>query len=61
MGVEKETIKEGDGTNFPKTGDELTMVSYLCERWAMTFSNFATIRIGASPISRKNFSLDQHD
>lgn len=27
MGVEKETIKEGDGTNFPKKGDELTMVS----------------------------------
>ncbi|KAL3944627.1 MAG: hypothetical protein SGBAC_001287 [Bacillariaceae sp.] len=25
MGVEKETIKEGDGTNFPKKGDELTM------------------------------------
>ena len=27
MGVEKQTIKEGDGTNFPKKGDELTMVS----------------------------------
>lgn len=26
MGVEKETLKEGDGTNFPKKGDELTMV-----------------------------------
>mmetsp|Transcript_17583 Transcript_17583/g.43255 ORF Transcript_17583/g.43255 Transcript_17583/m.43255 type:complete len:124 (-) Transcript_17583:2788-3159(-) len=25
MGVEKETIKEGDGTNFPKKGDQLTM------------------------------------
>lgn len=28
MGVEKETIKEGDGINFPKKGDELTMVSF---------------------------------
>eukprot|EP00549_Striatella_unipunctata_P024736 CAMPEP_0118715104 /NCGR_PEP_ID=MMETSP0800-20121206/26662_1 /TAXON_ID=210618 ORGANISM="Striatella unipunctata, Strain CCMP2910" /NCGR_SAMPLE_ID=MMETSP0800 /ASSEMBLY_ACC=CAM_ASM_000638 /LENGTH=128 /DNA_ID=CAMNT_0006621181 /DNA_START=75 /DNA_END=461 /DNA_ORIENTATION=- len=25
MGVNKETIKEGDGTNFPKEGDQLTM------------------------------------
>ena len=25
MGVEKEIIKPGDGTNFPKRGDQLTM------------------------------------
>ena len=48
MGVEKETIKEGDGTNFPKKGDELTMVSL----GVMTQSTQATLLGGTSPFSQ---------